>query len=60
MTFMSNKGNNKITASYTNLQNTTHKTKDRVTRAPLNTGGEQRSSGRVGSSCSTSGTRLSL
>jgi len=34
----------------------THKTKDRVTRTPLKTGGELRCSGRVGSSCSTSGT----
>jgi hypothetical protein len=37
------------------LQNTTHKTKDRVTRTPLKTGGELRCSGRVGSSCFTSG-----
>ena len=35
----------------------THKTKDRVTRTPLKTGGELRCSGRVGNSCSTSGTR---
>jgi hypothetical protein len=35
----------------------THKTKYRVTRTPLNTGGELGCSGRVGSSCSTSGTR---
>jgi hypothetical protein len=35
----------------------THKTKDRVTRTPLNTGGDLRCSGRVISSCSTSGTR---
>ena len=35
----------------------THKTKDRVTRIPLKTGGELRCSGRVGNSCSTSGTR---
>jgi hypothetical protein len=34
----------------------THKTKDRITRAPLKTGGELRCSGRVSSSCSTSGT----
>ena len=32
-------------------------TKDRVTRTPLKTEGELRCSGRVGSSCSTSGTR---
>ena len=32
-------------------------TKDRVTRTPLKPGGEIRCSGRVGSSCSTSGTR---
>jgi hypothetical protein len=37
----------------------TYKTKDRVTRTPLKTGGELRSSGRVSSSCSTSGTRRS-
>ena len=35
----------------------THKTKDRVTWTPLNTEGELRCSGRVSSSCSTSGTR---
>jgi hypothetical protein len=36
----------------------THKTKDRVTRTPLKTGGELKCFGRVGSSCSTSsGTR---
>ena len=34
-----------------------YKTKDRVTRTPLKTVGELRCSGRVGSSCSTSGTR---
>jgi hypothetical protein len=33
----------------------TYKTKDRVTRTPLKTGGERRCSGMVGSSCSTSG-----
>ena len=35
----------------------THKTKDQATRTQLKTGGEIRCSGRVGSSCSTSGTR---
>ena len=35
----------------------TYKTKDRVTRTPLNTGDELRCSGRVASSCSTSDTR---
>ena len=35
----------------------THKTKDRVTRTPLRTGGELRCSGMVTSSCSTSDTR---
>ena len=34
----------------------TYKTKDRVTRTPLKTGGEIRCSGRGSSSCSTSGT----
>jgi hypothetical protein len=34
-----------------------YKTKDRVTRNPLKTGGELRCSGRVSSSCSTSDTR---
>ena len=34
----------------------TYKTKDRVTRTPLKTGGEFRCSGRVSSSCSTSDT----
>jgi hypothetical protein len=36
----------------------TQDTKDRVTRTPLKNGGELRCSGRVGSSCSTSGTRI--
>jgi hypothetical protein len=35
----------------------THKTKDRVTRTPQKTRGELTFSGRVGSSCFTSGTR---
>jgi len=35
----------------------TYKTKDRVTRTPLKSGGELRCSGRVSSSCSTSDTR---
>jgi hypothetical protein len=35
----------------------THTTKDRVTRTPLKTGSELMCSGRVGSLCSTSGTR---
>jgi len=35
----------------------THRNKDRVTGTPLKTEGELRCSGRVGSSCSTSGTR---
>jgi hypothetical protein len=35
----------------------THKTKARVTRTPINTRGELMCSGRVGSSCSTSGIR---
>jgi 4-diphosphocytidyl-2C-methyl-D-erythritol kinase len=39
------------------LQNITHKTKDRVTRTPLKTGGELMLSGRISGSCSTSGTR---
>ena len=38
------------------LQITTHKTKDRVTRILLKPGGELRCFGRVSSSCSTSGT----
>ena len=35
----------------------THKNKDRITRTSLKTRGEFRCSGRVSSSCSTSGTR---
>jgi len=38
------------------LPNITPKTKDRVRRTPVKTGGELRCSGRVCSSCSTSGT----
>ena len=39
------------------LQNTTHKNKDRATGTLLKTRGEHRCSGRVVSPCSTSGTR---
>ena len=39
------------------LQNITHKTKDRGTRTPLKTESKFRYSGRIRSSCSTSGTR---
>ena len=38
-------------------QRSTKKTKDRVTRTPLTTGGELRCSGKVSSSCSTSSIR---
>jgi len=40
------------------LQNTTQKTKDQVTRPQLKVGSERRCSRSVSSSCSTSGTRL--
>ena len=39
------------------LQNSTEKTKDRVTRTPQKIGGELGCSGKVSSSCSTSGAR---
>jgi hypothetical protein len=39
------------------LHNITHKTKDRVTRTSIKTGGELRCSERVDSSCATSGIR---
>ena len=39
------------------LQKLTHKTKDCVTRTPLKTGGKLKFSGRVTSSCSTTGSR---
>ena len=42
-------------------QNITHKTKDRITRTTLNTGGELRYSTKISNSCSTSGTcRINL
>ena len=47
---MTNRTNN-------DLQNIANIIKDRVTRTPLKTGGELSFSGRVDSSCSTSGTR---
>ena len=47
----------KIKRTKIDLQNITHKTKDRVTWTPLKTRGELRCSLRVSSSCSTSGTR---
>jgi hypothetical protein len=43
--------------SYGCLDCPLHKTKDRVTRTPLNTRGELRCSGRIRNSCTTSGTR---
>ena len=43
------KGNHRLTKH-------THKTTDRVTRTPLKSGGELRCSGKLSSSCSTSGT----
>jgi hypothetical protein len=46
-----------ITQKTKDLQNITQKTKDGATRNKLNTGDELLCSGRVGSSCSTSGTR---
>ena len=42
------------------LQNNTYNIKDRVTRTPIKTGGTFRCSGRVGSSCSTTGTVVLL
>jgi hypothetical protein len=47
----------KRTKGQTTSTKHTHQTKDRVTRTPLKTGVELRCSGRVGSSCSTNGTR---
>ena len=47
----------KYKSTNNDLQKHTYKTKDRITWTPLKTGGELRCSGRVGSSCSTSGTR---
>ena len=47
----------KSTKGQTTIYKTYIKNKDRVTRAPIKTGGELRCSGRVGSSCSTSGIR---
>ena len=49
-------GQNKSTKGQRSTKHT-HKTKDRVTRTPLKTGGELRCSGRVSSFCSTSGPR---
>ena len=46
--------------THNDLQNNTHKTKDRVTRTSLNTEGELMCSGRVISSCSTSDTYVLL
>jgi hypothetical protein len=48
---------NKIKWENNDPQEVTQKTKDRVTRTPLKTGGKLRCSERVSSSCSTSGTR---
>ena len=44
----------KRTKGQTMIAQHTYKTKDRVTRTPLKSGGERRCSGRVSSSCSTS------
>jgi hypothetical protein len=48
---------NKNKRTNNDLLNTTQKTNDQTTRTPLKRGGEFRCSGRVGSSCSTVGTR---
>ena len=50
-------GQKKDKRTNNDMQNITHKTKDRGTRTPLNIGGKLRCSWRVGSSCSASGTR---
>jgi hypothetical protein len=50
-------GEDTIPHQLTLLENSSYKTNDRVTRTPLKIGGELRCSGRVSSSCSTSGTR---
>jgi len=47
----------KSTKGQTTSTKHTHKTKDRVARTPLKTGGELGCSGSVSSSCSTSDTR---
>jgi hypothetical protein len=47
----------KVQKDYQRSTKHTHKTKDRIIPTPLKTGGELRCSGRVRSSCSTSGTR---
>jgi len=44
---------NTMAKTTNDLQNTTYKTEDRVTRTPLKTGGEVSCSVRVSSSCST-------
>jgi len=48
------KGKEKVQKDKQRSTKHTYETKDRVTRTPLKTGGEPRSSGRVSSSCSTS------
>jgi len=48
----------KRTKGQTTIYKHTHKTKDQVTRTPLKTEGERMCSGRVSSSCSTSGTLI--
>ena len=58
--FEDTKGAIRISISKKNRQRSTkhtYTTKDRVTRTPLKFGGELSCSGRVSSSCSTSGTR---
>ena len=48
----------KVQRTNNDLKKHTNRTKDRITRTPLKTGDELRCFGRVGSSCSISGTRL--
>jgi hypothetical protein len=50
-------GQKKIQKDKQRSTKNTHKTKDRVTRIPLKTGGQLRCSRRVSRSCSISGTR---
>ena len=53
-----NNGKNKYKRTNNYLRKHSHKTKDRVTQTPLNTGGEFRCSGRVTIFCSTAAVKI--
>jgi len=57
---MTKRKRTKVSKGKNDLQNNTHKNKDRVTRTALKTGGKLGCCGKISSSCSTNGTRRDI